>query len=238
VSFTTWTPRALWSSARHWHGSVWRIVDAQYLAGSMKLVDTREEQDILDRLLQADLPMLPQVFRQLDPLLTAAFRTHPLRRGSRFRAITDPGVFYGATEVDTACAEMGYWRWKFLQDAVDLADIPPVAYTAFESDVATLAIDLRDRHFSRDEDHWQHRSSYTGTQALARSARAANLGAVRYASVRDPHQGECIALLTPAAFASPLPRPVRQTWWLLARRNEVIWRSDSRSLVFGARHWT
>ena len=237
MSFTTWTPRALLSSARDWRGSIWRIVDAQHTAAGMKLVDSLEEQHILDSLLDMELPALPEIFNQLDPLLAAPFRSHPLRTGSRFRAINDPGVFYGAEKMATACAEMGYWRWKFLHDAVELSDIKPVAHTAFESDVATLAIDLRDQHFARDADKWQHQTSYTATQALARSARSANLGAIRYVSVRDPQQGECVALLTPAAFAKLAPLPVKETWWLQVRRAEVIWRSDRRSFVFAAEHW-
>ncbi|MEY3721864.1 MAG: hypothetical protein RL618_2383, partial [Pseudomonadota bacterium] len=59
MSFTTWTPLALLSSARQWRGRVWRIIDAQYTAGAMKLVDTREEQDILDGLLDQQQRTLP-----------------------------------------------------------------------------------------------------------------------------------------------------------------------------------
>ncbi len=124
----------------------------------------------------------------------------------------------------------------FLQDAVDLSDIKPVAHTAFEIDAATSAIDLRNPHFARDADKWQHKTSYAATQDLARSARSANLGAIRYASVRDPQQGECAALLTPAAFATLAPHPVQETWWLQVRRAEVIWRSDRQSFVFAAEH--
>lgn len=237
MSFTTWTPLALLSSARQWRGSVWRIVDAQYTAGTMKLVDTREEQDILDGLLDSQQRTLPEAFRQLDPLLAAPFRANTLRTGSRFRAVTDPGVFYGAIKVDTACAEQGYWRWKFLQDAPELPDIKPVAHTAFEADIATLAIDLREAPFARDAAQWNHKTSYSATQALAWSARAANLGAVRYASVRDPERGECVAVLTPAAFSAAIPHPVRQTWWLRVRRTEVLWRSEQRSLVFSSEGW-
>lgn len=237
MSFITWTPLALQSSARRWQGSLWRVVDAQYTAGAMKLVDSREEQDILDRLLLSRQPALPEVFARLHPLLAAPFRTYPLRTGTRFRAATDPAVFYGALAVDTACAEQGYWRWKFLNDAIDLAEIAPVAHTAFKSEIATQAIDLRERLFARDTGQWMHKTSYSATQALARSARTANLGAIRYASVRDPAQGECVALLTPAAFASPQPHPVRETWWLRVRRDEVIWRCEQRSLVFSAEPW-
>ncbi len=237
MSFTTWTPLALQSSARRWQGSLWRIVDAQYTASAMKLVDSRDEQDLLELLLMSRQSALPDAFRRLDPLLAAPFRTPALRPGSRFRAATDPGVFYGAPLVDTACAEQGYWRWKFLHDAIDLEELKPVAHTAFQSDAATLAIDVREPPFARDATQWQDRQSYAATQALARSARTANLGAIRYASVRDPAQRECVALLTPAAFTALTPHPVRETWWLRVRRHEVTWRSEARSLVFSAQPW-
>jgi hypothetical protein len=203
----------------------------------MKLVDSRDEQDILDSLLDDQQRPLPEAFRSLDALMAAPFRANPLRTGSRFRAATDPGVFYGALKVDTACAEQGYWRWKFLRDAPDLQDIKPVAHTAFEADIATLAIDLREAPFGRDAAQWHHKTSYSATQALAWSARAANLGAIRYASVRDPERGECIAVLTPAAFLATTPHAVRETWWLRVRRTEVLWRSEQRALVFSSEAW-
>jgi hypothetical protein len=115
---------------------------------------------------------------------------------------SDPDVFYGALAVDTACAEQEYWRWKFLSDAIDLAEIVPVAHTAFKTDVTTQAIDLRERLFAR-----------------------------------DPGQGECLASLTHAAFASPQPHPVRETWWLRVGRDEVVRRCEQRSLVFFAEPW-
>jgi len=231
-------PLELQAKGRAWRGRVWRVVDAQYTAGALKLVDSREEQDVLDLMLIASQPPLPAAFFRLDPLLASPFQSHPLRTGSRFRASTDPGVFYGALAVDTACAEQGYWRWKFLQDAVELDEIKPVAHTAFESEIATLAIDLRDPDFIADQALWMDPIRYASTQQLAASARAANLGAIRYASVRDPEHRECIAVLTPAAFASNTPLPVRDTWWLRVRRNEVVWRSEKRALVFSSESWS
>ena len=117
MSSNTWTPPALASSAHHWQGAVWRMVEAQHVASTMKLVDDRGEQDVLEMLLESNKPAAAADARTLDYLLLTPFRYHPLRGGSRFRAMTDPGVFYGAESVRTASAELGYWRWKFLQDA-------------------------------------------------------------------------------------------------------------------------
>ena len=55
--------------------------------------------------------------RALDYLLFTPFRYAPPPGGSRFRGETDPGVLYCADEVRTACAELGYWRWRHLLDS-------------------------------------------------------------------------------------------------------------------------
>ena len=143
MSFITWTPPALSSEARPWQASVWRMVEAQHIAATMKLVDSPAEQDLLESLLEGSKPPSPGSTAALDYLLAAPFRYTPLRGGSRFRGATDPGVFYGADTALTACAELGYWRWRFLQDAPALEYLEPVAHTAFRTRIATTAIDLR-----------------------------------------------------------------------------------------------
>jgi hypothetical protein len=211
VSFTTWTPPALSSEARPWQASVWRMVEAQHIAATMKLVDSPAEQDLLESLLEGSKPPSPGNTATLDYLLAAPFRYSPLRGGSRFRGATDPGVFYGADTVLTACAELGYWRWRFLLDAPALERLEPVAHTAFRTRIATTAIDLRQPPLARDAAAWTHPTDYTATQALARQAREAAIGAILYTSVRAPTAAWCAAILTPDAFARPHrnspPRP-------------------------------
>lgn len=107
------------------------MVESQHIAATMKLVDSHAEQDVLESLLEFNKPAQPHGTAGLDYVLATPFRYPPIRQGSRFRAITDPGVFYGAASVHTAAAELGYWRWKFLRDAVDLERLEPVAHTAF-----------------------------------------------------------------------------------------------------------
>ena len=237
MSFSTWTPPAVSSEARDWKGSAWRMVEAQHIAATMKLVNTLAEQDLLETLLEDSKPMLPAAAAGLDYLLATPFRYDPMRPGSRFRAVINPGVFYGAESVRTASAELGYWRWKFLMDAVDLIKLEPAAHTAFRVEVSTLAVDLRHSPFNVAATAWTHPSDYSATQAFAQVARAANLGGIVYQSVRDPQAAWCIALLTPQAFAKPKPHPVMQTWWLAAHQDEVIWRRDHESMTFSATVW-
>jgi hypothetical protein len=213
------------------------MVEAQHTASTMKIVDTDDEQNLLESLLEGSKPAQPAATKGLDYLLATPFRYYPLRPGSRFRAVTDPGVFYGAESVRTASAELGYWRWKFLKDAVDLDKLQPVAHTAFSADVTTQVIDLRQPPFSAQAASWSDRTNYTATQALAQAARSAQAGGIQYTSVRDPHPAWCLALLTPQAFAKPKPNPLMQTWWLAVHQDGVTWRRDNASMTFSAGAW-
>lgn len=237
MSSNIWTPLAVSSEARDWRGPVWRIVEAQHIASTMKIVGSEDEQDMLETLLEGSKPAQPPGAESLDYLLATPFRYDPLRGGSRFRSVTDPGVFYGAESVRTASAELAYWRWKFLQDAVDLEKLEPVAHTAFRADVSTLVADLRKPPFSAAAEAWLLPTDYSATQAFAQVAREANIGAIVYQSVRDPHPAWCIALLTPQAFSKPKPHPAMQTWWLAVHQNEVVWRRDDESMTFSVATW-
>ncbi|WP_222948298.1 RES family NAD+ phosphorylase [Thauera sedimentorum] len=237
MSSTTWTPPAVASEARPWAQAAWRIVEAQHVASTMKLVDDAAEQDLLEALLEEGKPPLPPEAAGLDYLLATPFRYDPPRPGSRFRAATDPGVFYAAQHVRTACAELAYWRWRFLIDAVDLERLEPVAHTAFRVRIATKAVDLRRPPFDRDAAAWTDPLDYRATQAFAAVARQAGIGAIVYRSVRDPRPAWCVALLTPTGFAAPRPEPRRQTWWIAVQRDAVVCRREDEVLEFAAGDW-
>ncbi len=224
MSPTTWTPTALAAEARPWRGRAWRVVEAQHEAATMKLVDGVAEQRLLEQLLESAKPPLPAAAAGLHYLLATPFRYPPLPRGSRFRAAGEPGVFYGADALRTACAELGYWRSRFLADAPALARLEPVAHTAFQAVVATSALDLRRAPLVRDAAAWTAPDDYGATQALARGCREAGIGAIRYASVRDPAHGACTALLRPEGFDATRPVGAIQTWWLAVQPAQATWR--------------
>lgn len=213
------------------------MVESQHIAATMKLVDNSDELDLLESMLELSKPALPNDTAELDYLLATPFRYDPKRGGSRFRAVTDPGVFYGAESVRTAGAELGYWRWKFLKDAVDLERIEPVAHTAFRVDVTTPVVDLQRPPFDEDAVIWQHPTNYAPTQQFARVVREANVGGILYRSVRDPQPSWCLALLTPAGFAKPKPHAERQTWYLAVSPHEVTLRRDTESMQFSVEVW-
>ncbi|MET0282699.1 MAG: RES family NAD+ phosphorylase [Steroidobacteraceae bacterium] len=226
MSSTTWTPAAVASEGRRWQGNVWRAIEAQHRVSTLRLVDTLEEQAQLEALLETSKPALPVTAAPRHYLLLTPFR-YPARHpgGSRFRAVSDGGVFYGADERRTACAELGYWRWRFLMDSPALPRLAPLLHTLFQSEVAGLAIDLRQPPFSAQAHRWTASQDYGACQQLGALARKAGIELIRYQSVRDPQAGACTAVLTPEAFtAAPL---TEQTWRLTVTRQRVQWQRDS-----------
>lgn len=222
MSSTTWTARAVASEAAAARFDLWRAVEAQHVVATAILVDTLDEQHTLERLLEESKPPVPPIARALHWLLFTPFRYPPPPGGSRFRGPADPGVFYGADEIRTACAELGYWRWRHLQDSPEIAAMPAKPQTLFRAGIATGCVDLRRPPFARDAGIWTRRDDYEGCQRFARIARDAGVGAIRYESVRDPKAGGCGAVLSPAAFGPSRPLE-QQTWMLSVTRERVVW---------------
>jgi len=240
VSSATWTPRAVASSAAPAQFALWRAVEAQHVVATMALVDTLDEQLVLERLLDASKPPVPAGAETLHYLLFTPFRYGPPPGGSRFRGPTDPGVLYGADEIRTACAELGYWRWRHLLDTPALNAMPARPQTVFRARVATATVDLREPPLVRDRTAWTDPADYGPCQRFAAAARDANVGAIRYESVRDPRHGGCTAVLDWRAFARPAPMD-SQTWTLSVTRERVVWqRTDalrSQAFEFTAAVW-
>ncbi|MEN3364228.1 MAG: hypothetical protein V7606_1502 [Burkholderiales bacterium] len=162
--------------------------------------------------------------RGTAPLCTLSLRSTPVRL--RFRGPADPGVFYGAELRRTACAELGYWRWRLLMDSPGLKSIGPMPQTAFTTPVRALSIDLQKPPLSRQRKLWTDPFDYSHSRQLARNARAAGIGMIRYESVRDIQPAGCAAVLSHTAFAASSPT-VSQAWTLSVSRQRVIWRLDS-----------
>jgi hypothetical protein len=217
---TTWTPPALASEARAYAYSLYRVVEAQHLASTMRLVASLEEQSTLEAILEQSKPQLPGGSAHLHYLLVTPFRYRP-HSGSRFRAAFEPGVWYGAEALRSALAEKSYWRLRFLLDSPGTPDLKPVPHTAFRAAVRTgAALDLTAPPLVRERAAWTLRSDYSHTQALASAARAAGITCIRYESVRDPEHAACAALLSPVVFGRARPRS-QETWFIAASRARV-----------------
>lgn len=215
MSSSTWTPAALSSEAWPLAGTCWRLVEAQHRVSTLKLVDTVEEQAIIEEQIQATKPPLPSEAERLHYLLSTPFRYGaPYPTGSRFRraGLTD-GVFYAAEQPHTAVAEMVFYRLLFYAESPGTPWPANAAeYTAFSAAYGTSrGGDLSLGKLAKGRARWMHLTDYSGCQALADVARAANIEAIRYISVRDPKHGSNVALLTHKAFTKT--KPVSQQTW-------------------------
>ncbi|KAA3503376.1 RES domain-containing protein [Rhizobium rhizogenes] len=181
----------------------------------MKLVDTVEEQSLLEDILETSKRPFPPECAGFDYLLATPFRygaAYPY--GSRFRrAGFTEGVYYAAARVETALAEMAFYRLLFYAESPG-TPLPanPAEYSAFAARVATdAALDLTKPELSRNEALWTDLTNYEPCQALAEQAREAKVEAILYRSVRDPAGGMNIAILSPKAFAAKTPVE-RMSW--------------------------
>jgi hypothetical protein len=175
-----------------------RVVESQTMVGTRKLVDSDDEQRLLEELIDAVKPPPPAgaEWVGLHYLLFTPFRHPPLPWGSRFGTIAERGIWYGAKELETAFAEVAFYRLHFLAaSAADLASIT-VELTSFGAHMRTRkGVDLTKKPFS-DQRALVSKTSYAATHRLGAAMRADGIEAFLYRSARLP-RGTCIGLFAP-----------------------------------------
>ena len=214
MSSPIWTPDALSSEAVGIDGKYWRMVEAQHHVSTLKIVDTLDEQALLEDLIEDTKPQIPLECRHLHYLLATPFRygsVYP--HGSRFRrAGRTRGVYYAAETMMTAVAEMAFYRLLFF---AEFARNPPGRATPPNTRPLPPRSMRRGRLTSPAAARSRrrgvaHPTDYAACQEIADVAREAGLEAIRYRSARDP-KGANIALLTCRGFARAKPLEP-QTW--------------------------
>ena len=186
MSPNIWTRCAGASEARRLGGRFRRVVEAQFRNSTRKLVDSDEEQRVLEELLdaRAKLPV-PAGFANLHYLLYTPFRHPPLRNGSRFGTRRERGILYAARELPTAFAEVAYYRLVFLEGSAAALAPLQVELTAFSFRIAARrGIDLSERPFREFEDRISSPVSYADSQRLGAEMRASGIQACLYVSAR------------------------------------------------------
>ncbi len=213
-----WTPDALRSETGTYSGVVWRVVEGQARISTMRITDSLLEQRILEEEIEKAKPRFPPGAEHLDPLLRTPFRYEPYDNGSRFRrAHQREGVFYGSEAVETAIAELAFYRLLFVAEAPGMV-LPDrsLEFTAFSVNIQAQVLDLTRPPLNSAASQWTDLTDYRACQDLADVARSASVEAIRYQSVRDPNIRANLALLTWRIFTTPDPQ-ILQTWHLFMR---------------------
>lgn len=200
----------------------WRVVESQSVISTRKIVDSVQEQELIEQMIDGVKPPLPPWPRlsRLHYLLYTPFRHPPLRHGSRFGTRFEPGIWYGSRVLRTAFAEVAYYRLLFLEGSeAELGSIS-VELSAFRAQVRTRrAVDLTRPPFAAHAGAIGSRTSYRSSQALGRDMRAAGVEAFVYLSARDRERGANVGLFVPV-FSSDVPS-VPESWVCTASQSRV-----------------
>jgi hypothetical protein len=212
-------PPDWWAAVAERGASAWRGVEAQHVVATLRLVDTLQEQLVLEQLLEASKPAAPGTGPQ-HYLLNTPFRYRSPTE-SRFRRAGAAGIWYGAESLAAAAAEVAYWRWRFITASAGLRNEALVSeHTFFCASVQGQALDLTLPPWVLQRERWTQDRDYSATQALADAARPQGVQWLRYESVRSPG-GFCVAVLVPGALQA-LDAALQQTWHCKATQNHVM----------------
>jgi hypothetical protein len=232
----SWKPAWLSTGVRNKTADLWRGVEAQHVISTMRLADNANEQRVLEELLETSKPALPPQASGLHYLIFTPFR-YRSPFPSRFRRPHDPGVWYGAEELKTACAEVAYWKWRFLVDSDGLRDgALHTEHTFFLAKVRGRCADLTAAPWKAAAQAWTHQSEFAECQAFADTARERDVAWIRYASVRVM-DGNCGAVFTPESLS--LPEPFEQQTWACKTNVQGAWlqRAGGGRYDFPASDW-
>lgn len=221
MSPTIWTRCGAGRRRRVLDFDAWRVVESQHVISTRKLVDSDAEQQLLESLIEGAKPPVPKGLEPLHYLLSTPFRHPPLRNGSRFGTRGERGIFYGSLEVETALAEVAYYRLLFFEGTAAKLGLVQTDHTAFRVGVRTdKGVDLTRRPFSEHRALISSPVDYSHAQALGREMRADGITVALFSSARDPQGGVNLAMFEPA-FKRNRPSAGTQVWVCAATREQV-----------------
>lgn len=199
----------------------WRVVEAQHILSSRDLVDTTDEHDILEALLEESKP---SVNKAKHYLIFTPFRYPPLKYGSRFGRVFEPSLWYGSMELETAFAEVAYYQLQFQNSTDADLDYIDISLTAFNATISTeQGVDLTAAPFSQYAEHISSKNTYEYSQQLGTSMRESDVSAFIFFSARSQHSSKNVAAFTPDVFCSKKNQYVhdQQTWACIANKQVV-----------------
>ncbi len=220
MSSSIWTRCAGDSEIRRLQVAAWRAVESQHQVSTRKLVDSNDEQALLEDLIESVKPR-DITSGKLHYLLSTPFRYPPLAHGSRFGRRHERGIWYGSTERRTAFAEVAYYRLLFLEGTRATLGTLTTPLTAFTASIRTAkGVDLVAAPFDAHRKAIASPTSYASSQALGSAMREAGVEAFRFPSARDDKGGINVGAFAPSVFGSAKPKSF-ESWYCSASRERV-----------------
>lgn len=196
--------------------TAFRVVEAQHLSSTRKLVDNAKEHEILEQLLDEQAkPRTPDAkgFDGLHYLLSTPFRYPPLKYGSRFGRRFERSIWYGSLNLHGALAEVAFYRLKFYEDTHAPLTATSLSLTAYQVKIDTPhGVHLDKPLFNQYKEDISNPASYAISQPLGSEMRAQKTTAFVYHSARSANQLN-MGVFSPIAFPDKKPIPHSlQTW--------------------------
>lgn len=201
--------------------SAWRIIEYQEETSTRKLVDSFEEQDVLDNLIEKSKPLIPLEYLNYNSLLYTPFRYPPLKNGSRFGKKTERSIWYGSLAIETAMAEKAYQQLLFINgSSANFGVILPI-FTVFSVKINTTnGVELNTHPFLKYKNLISSPVDYQVSQILGEKMREEKIEAFSFNSARDKNEGINIGLFSIGAFDGKNPHHL-QTWQCILTKSLV-----------------
>lgn len=212
---------------------MWRACEGQQKSHVAPLVDSVDELELLENILESSKPPLkagcPDHY-----LLDTPFRyMERTAGGSRFVREGADGAMYAAEHPETSLRESSHWLYHhFIRRSEGLRD-KSLSWKRllFSFEVDGEAIDLSAPPYDQDGDAWMHPADYARCQRMGSEARQAGIPMIRYRSVRDPAHRHAVVLLSGRCICGKKPSSA-QDFTVFVGGGEVSWRSPDAEYRF------
>lgn len=166
-------------------GVVYRVVESQEKVATMNLVDTLDEQALLEELIEESKPSL-QAMKHRHYLIKTPFRYPPLKHGSRFGSRFEPSIFYAGQTLKSAICESAFYSFYFMSRCTQ-----PYENTIINHKTS-FSVDVQDnKHIALTEisdleitAKLTHKSDYQFTQAIGKQMRDKGISSFSFLSAR------------------------------------------------------
>jgi len=198
-----------------------RVVESQEEIATLSLVDSLEEQQVLEQLLEDTKP--GKIAPQLHYLLTTPFRYPPLSWGSRFGRIYERALFYASLSIETALTESAFYRLLFIDGVTQPFPKPVVSqHTSFcVNALSEHAVDLTRAPYDKHMTDLRAQNRYDACQQLGQEMREAGIELFIYLSARDRAPNAInAAAFVPKVFGKSTPGEF-QSWTCFATADAV-----------------